>query len=151
MGTEFSIDVEGAEQLERLLGEIIAEDGPKSVNKAMRQATRAVCKEILLPAARDLIPVDTGELEDQLTVRAVKGKRSRLGHSVGFRDPLFTGDTFYGGFIEFGFTGRDGIHVPADSFLRRPLYEREVEVRRFVTDRMRSFIRDTNRHAPDRL
>lgn len=129
--------VTGVEQLDRQLRAITAEDGPKSINKAFRQASRKAVKEIVKPAVLELIPWETGFLESQLVVRAIPRSRSRVGYYVGFPDPLFQGDTFYGGFIEFGFDSRVGVRVEADSYLRRALYPNTDQVMQQVLQEMK--------------
>lgn len=148
MADSMSMTLEGVEHLEKILDGIVAEDGSKAMNKALRQATRKVCKEVLLPRVKDLIPSDSGDLENALVVRAVKRSRGKVGHFVGFRDPLFKGDTFYGGFVEFGHEDRGGGHVPADSFLRRPLYENESQIRAVIEQELRQWVQERNREKP---
>ncbi len=156
MSNMAKLEMQGAEALMKALDEIIAEDGPKSLNKAMRQATRAAVKEIVLPRVRELVPHDTGDLESQLTVRAIRRARGKLGHTVGLKNAYvsgnsFQGDGFYGGFLEFGFKHRGGTQVPADSFLRRGLYESEQRVRAAVENELKSFVRQANRRVPNKL
>lgn len=132
-----------------LLDQIVDEaGGAKSINAALRKATRKAAKNIILTAVQGAIPVDTGELEDALQVRAIKGKKGRIGHTVGFPDPLFTGDTFYGGFLEFGFKHHKGVGVPADKFLRRSLYENESAVEASVRADLAAWIAERNREKP---
>ena len=109
----------------------------KLAKKLSKQATRKAAKEIVLPRAKADAPVDTGELEDSLTVRAVKRSRRRIGHMVTTRDGMFQGDQFYGGFVEWGTherqtksgksTGR--IQPNEFMFLRSALYDNEVRIK----------------------
>jgi HK97 gp10 family phage protein len=155
------LHLEGADQLLELLDQIVDEQGgAKSINAVLRKATRRAAKTIILPAVKDAIPVDTGDLEDALQVRAIKGKRGRIGHTVGFPDPLFKGDTFYGGFLEFGYRrGKRPTnkrtratdarpYVPADKFLRRSLYENETAVLASVKEELAAWIAERNREKP---
>jgi HK97 gp10 family phage protein len=139
--------IDGADELMAAIDAIVSEDGPKGINAALRKATRKAVKEIVLPAVKDAIPVDSGFLEDNLQVRAIKRARGRVGHSVGFPDPLFQGDTFYAGFLEFGFKHRHGFGVPADSFLRRSLYENEQAVVNQVAAEVRQWVNDRNQES----
>jgi HK97 gp10 family phage protein len=72
--------------------------------KALRPATREVAKMVLAQAKAE-VPEDTGLLQSELRIRAKKRSRKypqTVGMTVGFRDDLFKGDTFYAGFMEFG-------------------------------------------------
>lgn len=138
----------GIPELDRELQAIAAEDGPKSINGSMRKATREAVKDIVRPEVLARVPSDSGFLESQIVVRAIKRSRGKIGYFVGFPDPLFEGDTFYGGFIEFGFThDKSGVFVEADSFLRAALYPNASRVIAQVRDRLRSFIAARNRAA----
>lgn len=147
MASQFNVTLTGFDALDRELRKLAAEAGPKSINDELRKAIRDALKEIVLPQVKDLIPVDSGELEDAIRVRAVKRSRSALGYWVGFPEPLFQGDTFYGGFIEFGFTGRGGVKVEADSYLRAALYPNTDVVIDFVAARARRLIQRANSFA----
>lgn len=141
------MELEGADELIKALDALVSEDGPKGVNQALRKATRRAVKEIILPAVQDAIPEETGFLRDSLKVRAIKRAKAKVGHSVGFEDPLFKGDTFYAGFLEFGFKHWRGIGVPGDSFLRRSLYENEAAVVESVKSDLRKWIQERNSEA----
>jgi hypothetical protein len=142
-----NIATTGLEALDRELLAIAAEDGAKSINGTMRKACREAVKQIVLPEVLAWIPSDSGFLESQIVVRAIKRSRGKIGFFVGFTEPLFQGDTFYGGFIEFGFTGRGGVQVEADSFLRRALYGNAERVIDHVRQRMKAYIAERNRAA----
>lgn len=142
---DIQIQVTGDAQLDAALSQIVAEDGPKSLNKALRSACREAVKTIVRPAVLQLVPHRYGTLESQIVVRAVPGaKRGTFGFYCGFPDRLFTGDTFYGGFIEFGWDHYKGVTVEADSFLREALYPKEAAIRGFVQDRMRQWLAQAN-------
>ncbi len=143
------LHLEGADELLKLLDQIVDEaGGAKSINAALRKATRKAAKQIILPAVKAAIPVDSGELEDALQVRALKSKKGRVGATVGFPDPLFKGDTFYGGFLEFGWKNtKRGYGVPGDKFLRRSLYENEAAVEASVREDLAAWIAERNRET----
>jgi hypothetical protein len=143
---EFNIAVTGVAELDPSLQELASEFGPKGINAAMRKACRAAIKEIVLPAVLARMPWDTGYLESQVVVRAIPRSRNRMGYWVGFPDPLFQGDTFYGGFIEFGWDHRLGVTVEADSFLRKALYENADA----VMTKVRHYLEDWVRHVSDK-
>lgn len=94
--------------------------------KALRKVTRKVAKQEILPLAQRLVPVNEGQLQDSLKVRArkVRRKSTRVGVQVMAGEGLFTGDTFYGGFQEFGwFHWKNGEFIEGNSFLRPALYD----------------------------
>ena len=98
--------------------------------KVMRKATRAVAKEDILPRAKALVPVQFGELQDSLVVKAAKVARrsGNVGTGVTTRENLFRGETFYGGFIEYGWRHwKDGSWVEGQPFLRPALYENKMQ------------------------
>ncbi len=102
----------------------------KLLKQALRSATRDIAK-LTLRMARDEAPHDTGELERSLTVKALKRSRRWkwfVGSSVQTREGMFTGDQFYGGFLEYGTNRRRtksganrGIG-PERAYLRPALY-----------------------------
>ena len=101
----------------------------KLQRKAFRVGTRAGAK-IVLERAKRKVPVDTGTLEDTMTVRAAKGTGKRkfrrgleFGHTVTHRD---TGaeDPFYAHFVEFGTDKWKG-----KRYIRPALYDSEAEVK----------------------
>ena len=72
--------------------------------KALRPAARTVAK-MVLEQARAEVPEDTGLLRSELRIKAKKRTKRyphTIGMTVGFRDDLFRGDTFYAGMMEFG-------------------------------------------------
>lgn len=134
---KFKIAMTGDRALDAKLKAIAAEEGSRSINKEMRGATREAARDIVRPLVLSQVPFETGFLESQLTVKSIKRSRSKLGSSVGFREDLFRGDTFYAGFHEYGYHTRDGGVVYGDSFLRRPLYDSEGKIRSHVVNRVK--------------
>ncbi len=113
------ITITGDKQLNRLLRDLAGKDGKAAVRKAARPALRPTLAE-----AKRIAPRDTGELEESLKIRALKRSRSRVGARVQTAKGSFQGQTFYGGFQEWGWkTGRRGsgnrTHVPGEHFLKR--------------------------------
>jgi len=87
----------------------------KVANKISGPAGRAAAK-IVAAKARSLVPVDSGDLEASIKVRAVKKTKrykGMAGASVQTGKGHFRGATYYGGMIEFGTK-----HMPNQSFLR---------------------------------
>ncbi len=141
----YKLALTGDKELDRKLKAIAEGEGPKSINKEMRKTTRDAIKSLVLPQVRSEVPELTGFLLSNVTVKAIKRSRSKLGTAVGFRHDLFSGDTFYAGFLEYGFTHWSGTVVYGDSFLRRPLYQSEGKVKNFVRGRMRRWVKARNR------
>ncbi|MEM8668728.1 MAG: hypothetical protein AAGG48_14505 [Planctomycetota bacterium] len=141
----FKIAMTGDKALDAALRDIASENGAGSVNKEMRSTTRQAIREIVLPEVRSEVPAESGLLESELTVKAIARSRQKMGTAVGFRDDLFQGDTFYGGFLEFGFVHRAGTLVFGESFLRGPLYRNESKIRSFVMRRLRAWVKSRRR------
>jgi hypothetical protein len=137
---KFKIAMTGDRALDAKLKSIAADQGSRSINKEMRGATREAVKDIVKPLVLSQVPLDTGFLESQFTVKSIARSRSKLGSAIGFRDDLFRGDTFYAGFHEYGFHTRDGGVVYGDSFLRRPLYDSEGKIRSHVINRLKRWV-----------
>ena len=139
-----SIIITGDEQLDRTLRDL-----PVKLQKTgIRKATRAAAKAVRDDALRR-VPVFSGDLERSITVRTAKrsnGKslpRHMFGHAVATREAMFTGETFYGGFIEFGtkarFT-RSGEYrgaVDEVAFIRESLYGNVNQVRSIFRSELR--------------
>lgn len=121
---------------DRVLDKKFRQMTAKLQNKVVKQSVRVVAKDVLT-VAKTRVPVDTGDLEDSLTVRKAKVKNARrrgiIADTVVTRTNdnnlheniergVFSGDQFYGGFIEFGWEHYRAGHIPADSFLRYAIY-----------------------------
>ena len=119
----------------------------------MRKAVRQAAKEIIKPDVMARVPEETGVLKSQVTVRALARNRVRLGSGVtlkdksphGLKNPLFAGEAFYGGFLEFGFKTRGGGFYAPDMWLRLPLYNNTSRVRAFVKKKLREWINKVNK------
>lgn len=133
------IAITGVAELDKQLELIAADDGPKSVNYAMRKVLRAAIKEIIEPEVLANVPVakgaywrptstrvagreagtfgdgshtlaEPGFLRSKITVRARRRSRTSIGFTCGFNDELFKGDTYYAGFLEYGTKQRTTKH-----------------------------------------
>lgn len=111
--------------------------------KFSRQATRKGAKDIVLPAAKDRVGFDTGDLEESLVVRAIPRSRSRVGHQVQTRDGFYQGDEHYGAQLEFGTKERKhksgkkvgSIKPHTHAFLRPAVYDNEEKLRElYISD-----------------
>lgn len=73
----------------------------KVEKKITRQALRAGAK-VIAKEAKARAPVDTGMLRSKIKVWALKRSRKRIGVLVGTSAKEYTGDQFYGAFVEYG-------------------------------------------------
>ena len=107
----------------------------KESKKGAKRATREAAK-VVLRYAKSNVPVDSGALKKSLKVKAMKRSRKnkdQVGSTVitGIDTmKAFVGDQFYGQFIEFGWTLRDGSEEPPRPFLRPALWDNKVEIHR---------------------
>lgn len=154
-------------EIRRLFG-----DDEKSIKGGLRIGTRKACKEIILPHAQAHVPTKSGYLKSELRVKAAKFPRrsGKVGHYVGFTDRLFTGDTYYAGFLEFGTRERrtrgwkrwrrkPAKTVPTDNrgkvepvrFLRNALYQNERAILVMNEEALRAWVKRANaKHARGR-
>lgn len=146
----YKIVLTGDKALDRALQRIAGEqETSKHINAAMRKATRQAIKEIIKPDVMARVPEETGLLKSQVVVRALPRSRVRFGSGVtlksgdpqGMRNALFSGEAFYGGFLEFGFKTKGGGFYAPDMWLRLPLYNNTSRVRSFVKKKLREWIR----------
>ncbi len=96
---------------------------PKKVAvPAIRKGTRAGAK-VILPTARNNAPRLSGKLRKSIKVRAIKRSRQFIGARVttSASGNLFTGETYYGGFHEYG-TAK----LTAKEFLQRAVDTKET-------------------------
>src|SRR4051812_6719809 len=91
------VRVEGMKELAAKLDDLES----KVVRKVTSQALRAGAK-VTLAAAMSTMPVKSGALRGSLKVRAGRYKKGFVSISVGIGKQWFTGDQFYGAFVEFG-------------------------------------------------
>lgn len=123
---------------------------PKVRNALSRKATRKAAKDIVLPAAKERAPFNTGDLEESLTVSAMTRSRNSFGHRVGTKDGAYQGEQFYGGFMEFGTKERQhksgkqvGRIDPAKNFayLRPAVYDNAAKCRALYLNALNELIR----------
>lgn len=95
-----TLDRKQVEAIRRMLVQL-----PRKVrNKVLRQELRKAAKELVAPS-KAAVPVRTGKLRKSIKVRAAKKpdvKRGTLGVTVGYSNKDFSGDAFYGSFLEYG-------------------------------------------------
>lgn len=156
-----SIIVTGVAEVDAIL-----KQAPLTLQKQLlRRASRTIAQKVRKDAV-SLVPQDTGLLARSLKVRAVaKGRgvtvrqqRGTVGASVRTIEGLFRGDTFYGGFLEYGTKARytksgafRGIIRRAFAFLRPALYRNENYAKREFAGAVKEAQRDLERLAMRRL
>ncbi len=103
--------------------------------KLARRAAKVAAKQIVLPAAKALVPVDTGALEASLKVRALKRTKTRTGYTVqtlGLERPMQAPA------VEFG-----SEKMEADPFLREAIYGNEAAIRlKFAVELKRALVEE---------
>lgn len=147
-------EVTGDKELDAVINAMCEEDGPKSINTELRKACQDAIESIVRPAVMSLIKHRYGFLESQVIVKAGDRKKNFISYWIGFPDPLFQGETYYGGFLEFGTEDRyhdaSGIatrpvrhftgQVKEDSFLRAALYPNADRIVARVREHIRVWI-----------
>ena len=131
-GSAGAVFVTGDREIDEMLGGL-----EKNVQRQIaRVELRKVAKEIILPEAQNRVPVDTGQLESVLKVRAIKRSRTNFGVEVSTAEGLFQGEEYYGGFIEFGTK-----HMDEQPFLRPAGYGNEPRIRKKVIQGIRTALK----------
>lgn len=112
-----SIKVKGLDKLMKKLARL-----PKKVaNKVTRQAIRAGLKPIAA-AAKSNAPSRSGKLKRAVKVKAGKRKKNRISLNAQIGEGSFKGETFYGGFVNFGTSRQE-----ANDFMGRAFEEKGQE------------------------
>lgn len=92
-----AVDVTGWKELQRTLDTL----EPKMSKRALRKGTRKGA-QLVADMARSLVPVDEGDLEGTITVRAQRRSRTSLGHNMVVGTEQGGGEAYYAGFVNFG-------------------------------------------------
>lgn len=117
------------------IDEALKELEPKLQKKVLRQAMRKSLKPVR-DAVENQAPIgETGELAENVKIKAGKRKKDtiRLNVQVGAGD--FTGDQYYASFVEFGHKvgsrklGDKRQEVPPDDFMKRGFDQTKNEAR----------------------
>lgn len=124
--------VDGDKELMQQLAGLEGKIGRKIAQGALRRAA----KKVILPEAKAMVPVDTGQLEGSLKVKALARSRRVFGVAVVAGEGFFKGEEFYGGFVEFGTK-----HMEADPFLRPAGYANREKVLRLVVQDVKDQIK----------
>lgn len=133
MGIVGEIEVQG---ISELLRKLVAVGGAKFAKKALRSAIRKGGKP-MLAAIKARAPVDSGDLEESLKLKAIKRTRTGVGVTIGTSayNSLFQGEQFYGAFQEFG-TAK----LPPNPFMRPGFDETKEQSVQFVGESLRADI-----------
>lgn len=93
----------------------------KVQRKILVQESRKAAKTYLLGQAKNAVPKQTGALRKSIKVRALKRSRVRVGVRIGMAEKDFTGETFYGSFLEYGWRvgKRSAEQLRAQSFFSK--------------------------------
>lgn len=139
MADKVNIIVTGDRKLDKALRHLEKNVQRKFARKAMRKAA----KDVILPDARRMAPVETGALESSIKVRAAKRSRRGMGvivsttvHKSGKKD------VWYANVLEFGSSKRN---ITADPFMRPALYGNESKIRGLFIDDLNELIREARR------
>jgi hypothetical protein len=99
MARKITVTLTGSESLNRKLLELTSTQAKAAIRSAARPALQPT-----LQAARSLCPARDGKLRKSIKIRAIRRSRTRVGMrlTTGKSDNAFSGKTFYGGFIEWG-------------------------------------------------
>lgn len=97
MAGQAGMTIVGVEEVERALRALPG----KVAKQAIRKPLRAGAK-IVLARAKQNVPAESGALKKSLKVRAGKRSRNTISIRVATGKGWFTGETFYGAFVEFG-------------------------------------------------
>lgn len=120
-----AVIITGVDEIDRKLSRFEQSVQKKAIRKATREAAK-----VILEDARQRVPVDTGALRKSLRVRSLKRSRVRQGHQVMTGEGFFKGDTFYGGFVEYG-TKR----MVAREYMKKAMVAKESDtVQKFRTE-----------------
>ncbi len=96
---KFTIVLTGTDELNRKLLELTSAQAKAAIRKAARPALKPT-----LTAARANAPVKSGALKRSIKIRSIARSRTRVGARVttAASDNQFSGKTFYGAFLEWG-------------------------------------------------
>lgn len=116
MAKAMSVKVEGLPQLIKALTAFEKKVMNKGLKKCFRDGSKVIAK-----AVKDETPKgQSGFLRKAIKVRAAKRKKNRIGVNVQIGEGNFKGDSFYGGFVEFGTKTADGkVKIKGRRFMKK--------------------------------
>lgn len=118
MNDGVTIQVRGATAIIRALARLEKREAKKIIRRALRMVAKKITER-----AKMLAPVDTGRLKRAIRTRAGKRSRRYIAVVSTIGEGQFQGETFYGGFQEWGWkTGKRGSDnrrdVPGKHFMQ---------------------------------
>ena len=130
-GGGVQLDLIGDEAVQRKFKALEGKLQKKFARKSMRKAAKVIQKE-----AKARVPTGkTGMLKKNIKVRSAKRSRSRIGINVVVGEGWYTGEQFYGAFVELGTSKQ-----PARPFMRPALEDKRDEARRVLVDELQDLI-----------
>ena len=129
-GGGVQLDLIGDEALMRKFNALEGKVQKKFARKSMRKAAKVIQKE-----AKARAPVESGDLKKNIKVKAAQRSRSRIGVNVVVGEGWYTGEQFYGAFIELGTSKQ-----PARPFMRPALEDKRDEARGVLVDELQELI-----------
>jgi len=126
--------IHGLQELDKKLREL----EPKLARKVTRKALRDAAK-MTAAKAKELVPVDEGDLRDSIRVRSGKSRKGTVSVIVttSASDNLFTGESYYGAFLEFGTST-----IEARPYLRPALEQTAQAATALIRDRLAAGIEE---------
>jgi len=103
----------------------------KMQRKILRQEAKRAGERFLLSAARRATPMRTGKLRSSVDLHPKRTKTS-VGVRVGLSAKAFTGDTFYGSFLEYGWTPKQKRNVTLSSLVGLTSDRRKVKPKYYL-------------------
>lgn len=126
--------IHGLQELDKQLREL----EPKLAKKVTRKALRDAAK-LTAAKAKELVPVDEGDLRDSIRVKSGKSRKGTVSVIVttSASDNIFSGEAYHGGFIEFGTS-----KMEAKPFLRPALEQSAAAATALIRDRLAAGIEE---------
>lgn len=116
--------IKGIPAIEKAIRELEPKIAKKVIRKNIRKGLKPIKAEVEAQA-----PVESGATKASVKIRAMKGKRGRIGVNVQIGAGDFKGETFYAAFREYGTS-----KMEADPFMRRA-FDNKAESAKAETER----------------
>lgn len=130
-----SVQIYGAKELSKKLQQTPDKLAKKALKEGLREAA-----QITLAKAKELCPVDEGDLKDSLTAEVKVNKRAIIATIGANGKELRDGDQFYGAFIELGTQDTE-----AQPFIRPALFETASQGREAVERKTSEVLREIHK------
>jgi HK97 gp10 family phage protein len=122
--------ITGIKEIDRALQELEKNVAKKVIRQAMRKAMKPVKQQVEANAPRV-----TGKLAGNVKIKAIKKSRTKIGIRVQIGAKEFTGETFYGAFLEYG--TKD---IPAKGFMRQAFDSAKEEAKGIAIEEIKKGI-----------